>query len=60
MVEYYPSPRTGLRFDAGDTIIRFGDTTAFPFSPELPAFPVHRKAGTVNSFQLSVGVGIRF
>jgi Outer membrane protein beta-barrel domain len=42
--EYYPSPRTVLRFDAGDTIIRH-DKQFF---------------GTSHSFQTSVGAGFRF
>lgn len=60
VVEYYPSHRTVLRFDVGDTIIRFRDTTVFPFSPEFPSLAVRQKGRTVNNFQLGVGVGFRF
>lgn len=60
VVEYYPSRRAILRFDVGDTIIRFGDRTAFPFAPELPDISVRQEGGTAHSFQFNVGIGIRF
>ena len=44
VVEYYPSRRTVLRFDLGDTIIRHDQ----------------RLLGTSHSLQLSVGAGFRF
>jgi hypothetical protein len=47
VVEFYTSKRTVVRFDFGDTIIRFG--------------PAQGNDGfTSNNLQLSVGVGFRF
>ena len=61
--EFYPSKNTILRFDAGDTIIRFGarnaaasSTTAGPTG--LVVVPL--AAETKHNFQVSVGVGFRF
>lgn len=66
VIELYPSSRTIIRFDAGDTIIRFGarrvaaDVPAFPppSGANLVALPVG--AETKHNFQGSVGVGFRF
>ena len=55
VVEYYPSHRTILRFDLGDTIIRYAD---------IPVFDSNR--GSINvterqhNGQYSVGFGVRF
>ena len=53
--EFYPSSRTIIRFDAGDTIVRIRTATAgFPFiNPSITT-------NTTQNFQFSVGVGYRF
>lgn len=64
VLEFYPSRRIVTRFDAGDTIIRFGSTTLNSFSltpggtfvPFSQTFPGH----TTHNFQFSAGVGFRF
>lgn len=64
VLEFYPSRRIVTRFDAGDTIIRFGPTTINSFSltpggtfvPFSQTFPSH----TVHNFQFSAGIGFRF
>jgi hypothetical protein len=50
VVEYYPSTRTILRFDAGDTIIRYGAQEPKDINPSF----------TRHNLQLSVGFGFRF
>ena len=61
VVEFYPSKRIVVRFDAGDTIVRFGERriVAF-FNPAgfLAALPV--PAETTHNFQASLGVAFRF
>ena len=59
VMEFYPSRRLLVRFDAGDTIIRFGEHAEF--QPALPAGPVIGPAGpeTTHSFQFAAGVGFR-
>lgn len=61
--EFYPSTNTILRFDAGDTIIRFGARNAAVSSTSagptgLVGVPV--AAETKHNFQASVGFGWRF
>lgn len=63
VAEFYPSKNTIVRFDAGDTIIRFGarnvaaaSTTSGPAG--LAVVPV--AAETKHNFQGSVGFGYRF
>ena len=65
--EVYPSSRTIIRFDAGDTIVRYGPrivpviidagggSTSFARAVAVPA-----PKQTVHNLQLSVGVGFRF
>lgn len=60
VVEFYAAPRTVLRFDVGDTIIRYRNTKDFPFSPELPTFPRFFDGRTRNNLQLNMGIGFRF
>ncbi len=56
VVEYYPSRRTILRFDVGDTITHFPDIefTCFPAGVLCPADVYKHK------LQVSVGFGFRF
>ena len=60
--EYYPSRRLVVRFDAGDTIIRYRKLTRANFGnlPPDPRFPLEVGGGTVHNAQYSVGFGIRF
>lgn len=61
VLELYPSRRTIIRLDAGDTIIRFGlrqliaPSTVFPGGVLVTAPPE-----TTHNFQGSVGVSFRF
>ncbi|HEU4593684.1 MAG TPA: outer membrane beta-barrel protein [Pyrinomonadaceae bacterium] len=59
VLELYPTRRTMLRFDAGDTIIRYGernDFDSFPLVPALTRAPSEVK----HNFQFTAGVGYRF
>lgn len=56
VVEYYPTKRTILRFDAGDTAVFFRDTGPDDFF----ASTVTTLDQTTHNFQASVGFGIRF
>jgi hypothetical protein len=65
IVELYPSKRTIIRFDAGDTIIRLGarNVAAFQVNAPSPAFGsvvLPMFAQTTHNFQGSVGFGFRF
>lgn len=53
VVEFYPSPRSVLRFDVGDTIIHLRELT-FIANPRI------EESRTVHSLQLNIGIGIRF
>jgi hypothetical protein len=56
VVEYYPTTRTILRFDAGDTVVRYGATgPTVGFNSTITA-----PAQTTHNFQASVGFGVRF
>jgi len=60
--EIYPTKRSIIRFDVGDTMIRFGDQREVaarnPSTGELVVVP--RAAETRHNLQASVGVGFRF
>jgi hypothetical protein len=57
VLEFYPSRRVVVRFDAGDTIIRFGEHAELnPFGPGVARVA----AETTHSFQFTGGVGFRF
>lgn len=66
VAEYYPSKRTIVRFDAGDTIIRFGQrnvaASQLPPGGTLPIrlVVIPAPADTTHNFQASVGFGFRF
>jgi hypothetical protein len=55
VLEFYPSARVVARFDCGDTMIRFGESTllAFPEPGRAPSVVTHQ-------LQFSAGVGFRF
>lgn len=60
--EYYPTRRFVIRFDAGDTIIRYRHLTRANFGslPPTPQFPLEVGGGTTHNAQYSVGFGVRF
>ncbi len=58
VVEFYVSPRWMVRFDVGDTMIRY-DEIVIPAGPNLPAFFIQPKA-TRHNLQFSSGFGFRF
>jgi hypothetical protein len=60
VLEFYPTRRIVTRFDAGDTIIRYGDTTGtfFTGAGTPQSFPI--RGETRHNFQFSAGVGFRF
>jgi Outer membrane protein beta-barrel domain len=65
VVEVYHSRRIFTRFDAGDTMIRYGDRTltGFSFDPltgTVSTFPFFRPPETRHNFQFSAGIGFRF
>lgn len=55
VLEVYPSPRTILRFDLGDTIVRTGD-----FTLAGAAGPIRISGRTEHNLQAGVGFGFRF
>lgn len=56
VVEYYPARRYAVRFDAGDTIIRYGEQSV----PGSGNPPIRVPGETRHNLQLNVGVGFRF
>jgi len=61
VLEFYPTKRITTRFDAGDTIVRFGrrNTTGFDlFNQQF--VPVVLPSATKHNFQFSAGIGFRF
>jgi hypothetical protein len=64
VVEFYPTRRIITRFDAGDTIIRYGETTVDTINgpvggPFVPT-PFQVSGQTQHNFQFTAGVGFRF
>jgi len=55
VLEVYPTPRSILRFDVGDTIVRTGDFTL----QGVPS-PITIPARYEHNFQAGVGFGFRF
>lgn len=53
VIEYYPSSRTVLRFDIGDTIIAYQGATYI-------GSPIPARLGTSHNLQAGLGFGIRF
>jgi hypothetical protein len=65
--EYYPSRRTLIRFDAGDTIIRLGEhRVPIVINPDPASnnpqrvVAINAASETTHNFQASVGFGVRF
>jgi hypothetical protein len=60
VLEFYPSRRLLVRFDAGDTIIRYGEHPEFQFSSLEPTVIGSAPSETRHNFQFAAGVGFRF
>jgi len=67
VVEVYPTKRTIIRFDAGDTIVRLSErNVSGVFNPApgvlSPSFVtiIRAPAETTHNFQGSIGIGFRF
>jgi hypothetical protein len=60
VLEFYPTRRIVTRFDAGDTIIRYGKTTGSTFDANGKVEPFPIPGETRHNFQFSAGVGFRF
>jgi hypothetical protein len=62
VLEFYPSRRMLVRFDAGDTIIRFGehDEVSGVVSSFVTPSVFRAPAETTHSFQFTAGIGFRF
>ena len=61
VLEFYPSRRIVTRFDAGDTIIRYGEHEVIDFpAPTFAPALVKAPAQTKHNFQFTAGVGFRF
>lgn len=62
VVEVYPTKRTIIRFDAGDTMVRLSERNVpLVLTPGGPFVSILRApAETTHSFQASVGIGFRF
>jgi len=59
VAEFYPSPQVVARFDAGDTMIRYGGAElGLQFIPAVPSPPAPWEFK--HNFQFSAGVGFRF
>jgi hypothetical protein len=56
VLEFYPSRRTMVRFDFGDTIVRYGERPDFATAGGVINSPSEIK----HNFQFSAGVGFRF
>ncbi len=59
VVELYPSGKTFVRFDAGDTMVSFGRRLA-PARTNNGLFVVNLEGETTHNFQGGVGFGFRF
>src|ERR1700730_4258888 len=65
VVEFYPSKKIVVRFDGGDTILRYGSRTFHSFHTDpvtgaLVADSITTSAYTRHNFQFIAGVGLRF
>jgi hypothetical protein len=64
VLEFYPSRRVFTRIDAGDTIIRLGETRVnnltINAANQFVTIPLTVPGDTVHNFQFSAGVGFRF
>lgn len=58
VAEYYLTRRVMLRFDAGDTIIRFSERHMFQI--DLSPLPATIPGKTTHNLQINAGIGYRF
>ncbi len=58
VVEFYPSRRIVMRFDAGDTMIHYGRLPQ-PLVTDIESRSIDRSARVTHNFQLISGVGFR-
>jgi hypothetical protein len=59
VLEFYPSRRMLVRFDAGDTIIRYGEHAELQSSFPGPTVIGPAASQTMHNFQFTAGVGFR-
>lgn len=60
VLEFYPSKRMVVRFDAGDTLIRYPERFDILFGTQTPAVVRTRGPKFEHNFQFTAGVGFRF
>jgi hypothetical protein len=62
VLEFYPSRRMLVRFDAGDTIIRYGEHRELQYDPAGSGsqFIGPARPEVIHNFQFTAGVGFRF
>ena len=64
VLEFYPTRRIVTRFEAGDTLIHYGErqvnVPSFDGSGSLVLIPIRTPSETRHNFQFSAGVGFRF
>lgn len=58
MAEYYISRRLALRFDVGDSMVRFSDRKMFEV--DLSPLPEPVPGKTTHNLQINVGIVYRF
>jgi hypothetical protein len=61
VLEFYPTKNITTRFDAGDTIVRFGSrgTSFYDFNTNT-IVPVNLPSSVRHNFSFSAGIGFRF
>lgn len=59
VLEFYPSKRTLVRFEAGDTLVHYGPAYHYDII-NFPNLLLSRPGKFTNNFQLTAGVGFRF
>lgn len=60
VIEVYPSSRSVIRFDVGDTMVFTRDRAVFKFLPGDEFTSIRLPGGLKHNPQISVGIGIRF
>lgn len=57
VLEFYPTDRVLVRFDAGDTLVRYPSRLYFGVTPNM--FEIVRSCKVKNNFQSTAGIGFR-